>query len=67
VLADEPTGALDSVNAQQVMSLIRKLCSEVNATLLLVSHDLQITEQFPRVLKLSELNRPVLRAATANV
>ena len=57
VLADEPTGALDSTNAQQVLDLIRKLCSEVAATLLLVSHDLQITSQFPRVLKLSELNR----------
>jgi len=57
VLADEPTGALDSVNAQQVLELIRKLCSEVAATLLLVSHDLQITGQFPRVLKLSEVNR----------
>ena len=57
VLADEPTGALDSVNAQQVLQLIRKLCSEVAATLLLVSHDVQITGQFPRVLKLSELNR----------
>ena len=57
VLADEPTGALDSVNAAQVLDLIRKLCSEVAATLLLVSHDLQITSQFPRVLKLSEINR----------
>ena len=57
VLADEPTGALDSVNAQQVLELIRKLCSEVAATLLLVSHDLQITGQFPRVLKLADLNR----------
>jgi len=67
VLADEPTGALDSANAQQVLDLIRKLCSEVKATLLLVSHDLQIAEQLPRVLKLSELNRPAVRAATAGV
>src|SRR5437016_406917 len=57
VLADEPTGALDAANAQQVLDLIRKLCSEVAATLLLVSHDLQITSQFPRVLKLSEINK----------
>jgi ABC-type lipoprotein export system ATPase subunit len=57
VLADEPTGALDAVNAQQVLDLIRKLCSEVAATLLLVSHDPQITSQFPRVLKLSDLNQ----------
>ena len=56
VLADEPTGALDPTNAQQVFQLIRTLCSEVNATLLLVSHDVQMTQQLPRVLKLSELN-----------
>ena len=31
VLADEPTGALDSKNAQQVLDLIRGLCREVNA------------------------------------
>jgi putative ABC transport system ATP-binding protein len=57
VLADEPTGALDSNNAQQVLELIRKLCSEVNASLLLVSHDQAIARQLPRVLDLKELNR----------
>jgi putative ABC transport system ATP-binding protein len=57
VLADEPTGALDSANAQQVLSLIRKLCGEVSASLLLVSHDLDIARQLPRVLSLSEINR----------
>jgi putative ABC transport system ATP-binding protein len=57
VLADEPTGALDSANAQQVLDLIRKLCTEVNASLLLVSHDLNIARQLPRVLELSEVNR----------
>lgn len=59
VLADEPTGALDPSHAQQVLELIRSLCEEVNAMLLLVSHDPQITQQFPRVLKLAELNRRV--------
>src|SRR5438105_12267029 len=43
VLADEPTGALDVNNAQQVLGLIRKLCEEVKASLLLVSHDPAIT------------------------
>ncbi|HVT89583.1 MAG TPA: ABC transporter ATP-binding protein [Tepidisphaeraceae bacterium] len=57
VLADEPTGALDSANAQQVLDLIRKLCSEVGASLLLVSHDLNIARQLSRVLGLSELNK----------
>jgi ABC-type lipoprotein export system ATPase subunit len=57
VLADEPTGALDEKNAQQVLDLIRKLCREVNASLLLVSHDLNIARQLPRVLTLADLNR----------
>ena len=57
VLADEPTGALDPRNAQAVLDLIRKLCTEVGAALLLVSHDPQITAQLPRAVSLSELNR----------
>ena len=44
--------------AQQVLDLIRSLCTEVNTTLLLVSHDLAVTSQFPRVLHLAEINRP---------
>ena len=57
VLADEPTGALDPRNAQAVLELIRKLCTEVGASLLLVSHDPTITGQFSRVVSLAELNR----------
>jgi putative ABC transport system ATP-binding protein len=56
VLADEPTGALDVNNSQQVLDLIRKLCAEINASLLLVSHDLNIARQLPRVVSLPELN-----------
>jgi len=56
VLADEPTGALDADNAQQVLDLIRKLCTEVGSSLLLVSHDLNIARQLPRVLNLSDIN-----------
>lgn len=66
VLADEPTGALDPANAQQVLDLIRKLCTEVNAMLLLVSHDPAITSQFPTLLKLSELNRPLSQPLAAS-
>ena len=57
VLADEPTGALDERNAQQVLELIRRLCAEVQASLLLVSHDLNIARQLSRVVTLSGLNR----------
>ena len=72
MLADEPTGALDPNNAQQVLQLIRKLCTEVNASLMLVSHDLNIARQLPTVLTLSEINRastnyaPPVSAAAMN-
>jgi putative ABC transport system ATP-binding protein len=54
VLADEPTGALDATNAQQVLELIRKLCGEVNAILLLVTHDLALAKQLPRQVSLAD-------------
>ena len=57
VLADEPTGALDSRNAQHVLELIRGLCREIEASLLMVSHDLNIAQQLPRVVSLADLNR----------
>jgi putative ABC transport system ATP-binding protein len=57
VLADEPTGALDPANAQQVLDLIRSLCTEVSASLILVSHDMEIARQLPRKVSLGELNR----------
>ena len=67
VLADEPTGALDTANAQQVLALIRRLCGDVNASLILVTHDLAIAAQLPRTLKLTELNRAAVGAPVAQV
>jgi len=57
VLADEPTGSLDPRTAQQVLTLIRQLCDEVQASLLIVSHDPAIVEQLPYRVQLAELNR----------
>jgi len=56
VLADEPTGALDAASAQQVLELIRKLCAEVGASLLLVTHDKEIAGKFERVVSLKDIN-----------
>lgn len=56
VLADEPTGALDSKNAQQVLELILRLTAEANAALLMVTHDDAIAKQLPATVRLDELN-----------
>ncbi len=41
----------------QVLALIRRLCAEVNAAPLLVTHDLQIVHMLSRTVVLSEINR----------
>ena len=57
VLADEPTGALDSKNAQQVLELILHLTTEANASLLMVTHDTAIAKQLPGTVHLDTLNQ----------
>lgn len=57
VLADEPTGNLDSANAKEALSLIRETCEENGAALLLVSHDPTALEQFAERKDFSKINR----------
>ncbi|MDF1837006.1 MAG: ABC transporter ATP-binding protein [Planctomycetota bacterium] len=57
VLADEPTGNLDPESAQEALGLIRSMCQETGAALLLVSHDPRILEQFEHVQDFDVLNR----------
>jgi putative ABC transport system ATP-binding protein len=57
VLADEPTGNLDFRRAHEVVELIRRVCFENGAALLLVSHDQNVLEQFDKVEQLANINR----------
>ena len=57
VLADEPTGNLDQRHAGDALALIREVCREQNAALLLVSHDPAVLSAFDRVEDLAQLNR----------
>jgi putative ABC transport system ATP-binding protein len=61
VLADEPTGNLDHVNAREALRLIRDACGENGAALLLVSHDRDVLAQFEKVQALDDLNRAARR------
>ena len=56
VLADEPTGNLDRRNAREALALIREVCREFGAALLLVSHDEQVLAQFEHMQDFSMLN-----------
>ena len=46
VLADEPTGNLDRKHGREALALIREVCRENGAALLLVSHDEEVLAQF---------------------
>ncbi|HVS54291.1 MAG TPA: ABC transporter ATP-binding protein [Opitutaceae bacterium] len=57
VLADEPTGNLDRKHAGEALRLIREVCRENDAALLLVSHDEMVLEAFEKRADFGEINR----------
>jgi len=52
LLADEPTGNLDSVTGLQIIELLRRLNREQGMTEILVTHDEQITQHVDRTIRL---------------
>ncbi len=50
LLADEPTGNLDRRNAQNVLDMMLDLQSEMNASLVVVTHDDELASRFDEVL-----------------
>ncbi len=59
VLADEPTGNLDRRHARESLELIREVCRESGAALLLVSHDERILAAFENMQDFSAMNRAI--------
>ena len=57
VLADEPTGNLDYHHATEAVALIREICRENNAALLIVSHDSEVLGQFEETKDFAQVNR----------
>ncbi len=58
MLADEPTANVDVGNQELVLKLIRETCSEHGVSLLLVTHAMEVANQFERVENLADFNRP---------
>ena len=62
LLADEPTANIDRRNQQQVVDLIRETSREEEVTLMLVTHSVEVAEQFERIDKLEEINQVTVSA-----
>lgn len=50
LIADEPTGALDTQTSQEIMNLFKELNRESHTTIILVTHDPHVAEQCERVV-----------------
>lgn len=54
LLADEPTGNLDSGSAEQVLGLLQKIASQGRTTLLVVTHSLEVAQLAKRQIRLRD-------------
>jgi lipoprotein-releasing system ATP-binding protein len=52
ILADEPTGNLDSVNTDQVFGLLKKINQEMETTFLIISHERHIAAKSNRIVEM---------------
>jgi putative ABC transport system ATP-binding protein len=54
ILADEPTGNLDSKNSKEIIDLLKLSVKRYNQTLVLITHDLDIAAQADRIITIED-------------
>ena len=67
ILADEPSGSLDSQNKRELHDLFFRLRSEMNQTFVIVTHDEQLAQQADRVLHMRDGEIESLTDKTDNI
>ena len=60
ILADEPTGALDSKNGNEVIALLQNSVKQLNQTLVLITHNIDLAREADRIIKIvdGEIHEP---------
>lgn len=54
LLADEPTGALDSKNGTEVITLLQDSVKKLNQTLILITHNIDIAREADRIVRIAD-------------
>lgn len=54
ILADEPTGNLDSVTSEEVLGLMKKMSEQFHQTIVMITHDPNIASKADRTIKISD-------------
>lgn len=54
ILADEPTGALDSTNGNEVMELLQDSVKKLNQTLVLITHNIDLAREADRIVRITD-------------
>lgn len=54
ILADEPTGALDSKNGKEVITLLQNSVKQLNQTLVLITHNIDLAREADRIIKIAD-------------
>lgn len=54
LLADEPTGSVDTATSDMIMNIFRKLNKELGVTIVIVTHDMELANQVDRVVAIRD-------------
>ena len=54
ILADEPTGNLDSKNSDEIVALLKKTNKELNQTIIMITHNMEIARVADRIIKIED-------------
>ena len=54
ILADEPTGNLDSKSSDEIVALLKKSNKEYNQTIIMITHNMEIAQEADRIIKIED-------------